>query len=195
MANLKLPPNFIWINSIGTLPKMIEEGARILGVQEIPGPLMHPAIRQMAKELDLLDIYTSDDKMAWCALSHCAVANRAGKHIVFKDRYDYLRALSFAKLGMSENISNWVIIDKADAMFGDSLIFKRLEGGHVGMYIGESLTHFYVMGGNQNNMYSFTRISKERLFAVRRPDYRAIPEACKKYQLTDTGVPSTSNET
>lgn len=192
---MTLPINFQWIQTIGILPKMIEEGIKLLGIKEIKGDKSNPEILKFAEEIGVAHIYKNDD-VSWCAVSHNAIAKRAGKKISYKDPYDYLRALSFRKNGIEVNVDDWDIVSIGDAMFSDTLIFKRPGGGHIGMYIGESGTHYYVMGGNQNNEYSFTRIAKERLVAVRRPVYKSgMPPSVKKYYLSDAGVPATTNET
>lgn len=192
-----IPKNFEWIDpdKIGQIPKMIVEGSMLLGVKEVAGSGSNPVILKMAEDIGAKKIYKADS-MAWCAVSHNAVAVRAGKKISgYKDPYDLLRALAFQKNGVSINVDDWEVIDLEDAMFGDTLIFMRPEGGHIGIYIGESATHYYVMGGNQNNMYSFTRVAKHRLVAVRRPKYKiATPSSVKKYFLTDTGTPASTNE-
>ncbi len=195
MNNLKLPENFQWINKLGTLPKMIIEGILLLGVAEIKGAKSNPIILKFAEDIGVQNIYTNDDT-SWCALSHNAIALRAGKKIFgYKDKWDLLRALAFQKNGVEINVEDWEVIPIGKEMFGDSLIFKRPGGGHIGLYIGESKTHYIVMGGNQNNMYSFTRIAKDRLVAVRRPVYKiAMPGSVKKYFLENTGVPVTTNE-
>lgn len=191
---MQLPANFQWLNNIGELPLMIQEGFKVLGIKEIPGSQNNPEIMKFAQELQVPDIYKSDDKQAWCALSHNAIAIRAKKHISYLDRYDYLRALAFAKQGVDYNQQYWIVIKETDAVLGDSLIFKRPGGGHVGMYIGEDSTHYYVMGGNQNNMYSFTKVAKFRLYAIRRPVYINMPISVKKYYLKDDGSPVSFNE-
>lgn len=192
---MKLPQNFKWINDIGQLPDMIIQAIPLLGIAEIKGQKSNPAILKFADELGVRSIYTNDDT-SWCALAHNAIALRAGKKVLgYKDRYDILRALAFRKNGVEINVKDWRVILPGKEMFGDTLIFKRPGGGHIGFYIGESDTHYYVMGGNQNNMYSFTRIAKYRLAYVRRPMYNiATPESVKKYILKDDGVPITSNE-
>lgn len=35
--------------------------------------------------------------------------------------------------------------------------------GHVGFYVGEDATHFHVLGGNQSNAVTITRVGKNRL--------------------------------
>lgn len=193
-----IPQNLKWLEDIitsGQCPKMIVEGSLLLGVKEIKGSKSNGVILKFAEDIGVRNIYTNDDT-SWCALAHNAVALRSGKKIFgYKDNYDLLRALAFQKNGIEQNKEDWEIIAKGKEMFGDTLIFKRPEGGHIGIYIGESNTHFYVMGGNQNNEYSITRISKERLVAVRRPVYKiAQPGSVKKYFLNNIGVPETTNE-
>jgi len=192
---MPLPENFKWIDTIGELPKMVTEGIKLLGIKEIPGAHSNPEILKFADEIGVRDIYKNDDT-SWCAVAHYAVCLRAGKAIDIgkKDKYDKLRAKSFAQLGSSVNADTWRVIDRKEAMLGDTLVFVRPGGYHVGMYIGESPTHFIVMGGNQSNMYSITRIAKERLFAVRRPKYNAMPVSVKKYFLSNAGTPVTTNE-
>lgn len=192
---MNLPSNFKWLENIGTLPKMIVEGILLLGIKEIKGTKSNPVILKFAEDIGVKNIYKNDDT-SWCALSHNAIALRAGKKIFgYKDPYDLLRALAFQKQGAEINKDDWQIVAPDNAVLGDSLIFKRPGGGHIGIYIGESKTHYIVMGGNQNNEYSFTRIDKKRLVAVRRPTYKiAMPGAVKKYFLENSGVPITSNE-
>lgn len=192
---MNLPKNFEWLKNIGPLPKMVIEGVLLLGVAEIKGEKSNPVILKFAEDIGVQNIYKNDDT-SWCALAHNAIALRAGKKIFgYADKYDLLRAGAFRQNGESINVDDWLVIGLDKAMLGDSLVFKRPGGHHIGMYIGESKTHFIVMGGNQNNMYSFTRISKQRLIAVRRPVYKINePASMKKYFLTDTGVPVTTNE-
>lgn len=188
-----IPENIAWINHIGKLPLIVEEGIKILGIQEIPGPKSNPVILGFAKTLGVESIYTNDDQ-AWCALSQCYICYKAGHPILYKDKYDYLRALSFLKVGKEISSDTWIEVPLTDAVFGDTLIFKRPGGGHVAVYIGESKTHYIVMGGNQNNMYSFTRVAKERLVGVRRPDYNSTPDNAKKFFVNNEGILATTNE-
>lgn len=53
---------------------------------------------------------------------------------------------------------------------GCILVFSRgPKSGHVGLYSGEDKTHYYVLGGNQSNSISISRVAKSRLIASRWP--------------------------
>jgi hypothetical protein len=80
------------------------------------------------------------------------------------------------------------------AQKGDILIFKRDGGGHVGLYVGEDAQYYYVLGGNQGNEVSITKIAKPRLYAVRRPLYINQPASVKKIFLQPNGTPVSVNE-
>lgn len=195
-TTMNLPSNFIWMSEdrIGTWPKMIKEAVPFLGMKEIKGTKSEPRLMEVAKEIGVADIYKNDDT-SWCAVIHNGIAKRAGKSIGYKkDKFDLLRALKFQEYGVGLFPDDWEVLHKKEAMFGDTMIFLRPGGGHVGFYIGENDTHYYIMGGNQNDMYSFTRLAKYRLVAVRRPKYKTTPPSVKKYILTDNGVPVTTNE-
>ncbi|EDM71035.1 hypothetical protein RAZWK3B_16600 [Roseobacter sp. AzwK-3b] len=64
--------------------------------------------------------------------------------------------------------------------------------GHVGFYRGEDETHFHVLGGNQKNAVTVTRISKDRLLDSRWP--RKFPFITNKVHVSSNGVPVSRNE-
>lgn len=80
--------------------------------------------------------------------------------------------------------------------FGALLVFwrgsRRGWKGHVGYYVGEDATHFHVLGGNQRDRVSVTRIRKSRLLASRWPS--EFPISGGPVRLTSAGVPVTENE-
>lgn len=57
--------------------------------------------------------------------------------------------------------------------YGAVLVFWRgsRKGwkGHVGLYVGEDKTHYHVLGGNQSNGVTVSRIAKSRLLGARCP--------------------------
>jgi uncharacterized protein (TIGR02594 family) len=63
---------------------------------------------------------------------------------------------------------NWLKFGKAtEPKKGAVLIFWRGSQagwqGHIGFYVGEDATHFHVLGGNQSNAVTISRIAKNRL--------------------------------
>lgn len=69
---------------------------------------------------------------------------------------------------------NWLAFGESCAPgVGAVLVFHRGNPrsiyGHVGFYWGEDEAHYYVLGGNQSNSISITRIAKNRLLGARWP--------------------------
>lgn len=168
-----IPEKYRWLEKEPG-PKMIIEGLKLVGIKEIPGKASNPKIIQMAAELGMQGKYNNDDT-AWCGLSHAYVALKAGKTPL--QGWDMLRALKWAEWG--EAVTK--------PMLGDTLVFKRPGGGHVGLYVGEDQQCFHVLGGNQSNAYGFARIAKGRLVAARRPHYNNQPENVRRIILEATG--------
>lgn len=177
----KISSHYDWLGSMVGLPKMVSEAVKLgkLDTTEIPGKKSNAEIMKLAKEADVSKIYTSDE-VAWCAVAHTVLALRAGKEVSFKS-YDRMRAASFATWGTKVDVP----------MLGDTLVFKRDGGAHVGLYIGEDDNYYHVAGGNQSNQYSVVRIAKNRLSAARRPSYSVgTPASVKRIFLSATGAVS-----
>lgn len=182
---INLPKEYNWLLNIRVLPRMVSEGLKLLeqNTVEVVGPGNNPVIMQLAKEAGVDDIYKSDET-AWCAVAQTAIALRAGKHVPF-EKWDRLRAKSFLKFG------NEVVIP----VLGDTLVFIRPGGGHVGIYIAEDEKAYHVLGGNQGNRYSITRIAKNRLTGVRRPIYKSgLPISAISRLVAPGGSRLSSNE-
>lgn len=159
-------------------PKMLLEGLKLVGIKEVVGSQDNPVILGWAKGLGLENVYKSDET-PWCGLVHAWIAVQAGKNPVANP----LWALNWAKFGSH--------ID--EPMLGDTVVFNRPGGGHVGQYVGEDKDFYHVMGGNQGNMFGFTRIAKARLYAARRPLYSiATPGNVRKIFLNSLGPVSTN---
>lgn len=156
------------------------------GLQEIPGPLSNPLILQWARDLHVEKIYTNDD-VAWCALFMnrimlaCQLPLAAGHT---GNPYDLLRALSFT--------DHWGQHLTAPAL-GCLQVFKRPEGAHVGLYLGESPQAYFVFGGNQSNAVKSTWIEKGRLVANLWPIGLLLPTAAPVL-LAANGMPLSRNE-
>jgi uncharacterized protein (TIGR02594 family) len=182
---MNLPKQFQFLATNGTLPRMIANALSLLGTKEIKGPVSNPVIMKMAKEIGVDDIYKNDDT-SWCALFQCYICKISNKPGINPkgDKYNLLRAKSFAEWG------NPVV--RGEEMLGDILVFKRPGGFHVGMYVAESKSTFFVLGGNQGNAVTITEISKNRLTAARRYYATAAPASVKKYNLDSSGKLSTN---
>ena len=73
------------------------------------------------------------------------------------------------------------------------LVFSRAKGGgHVGLYVGQDETAFHVLGGNQSDAVSITRIARTRCIAIRRPIYQVQPASVAPVHLAASGVISTN---
>ncbi|SCW80569.1 TIGR02594 family protein [Sphingobium faniae] len=173
-----LPPAYGWIDDLRPLPLMLQEGSKLYGTFEVMGPANNPAIMGWAKESELSRTFTADS-IPWCGLFMAVVARRAGKSVVEGP----LWARNWAKFGKPAD----------RAQLGDILVFRRGQGsGHVGLYVGEDYGAFHVLGGNQSDGVTITRIVRDRCIAIRRPAYRKAPVSAKPVQLAANGVLSTN---
>jgi cell wall-associated NlpC family hydrolase len=78
-------------------------------------------------------------------------------------------------------------------MLGDILTFKRDGGGHVGLYVGEDDRYYHVLGGNQTNSVSVSRIAKSRLYKARRTAWKVRqPANVRKVFLEPKGTITTN---
>lgn len=168
-----LPKQYQWLlNEPG--PKMILEFLKIYGIAEVPGTEDNPVILDWARQVGVQNRYIHDE-IPWCGLTMAILAKRAGKEVNF----DPLLALNWAQFGHK-------VTD--GAMLGDVLVFKRPGGGHVGLYIGEDFNCFHVAGGNQSDKVNIVRKGKDRLYAIRRPNYIIQPSNVRKIMLDATGA-------
>jgi len=163
-----------------TAPKILVEAVKHLGVKEFVGKEHNPIILGWAKSLSLSTIYTNDE-IPWCGLFVAYCCHAQGLQVVDRP----LWALNWNKYGTQV----------LSPMLGDVLTFKRDGGGHVGIYVGEDVTHFHVLGGNQNNSVSVSRISKNRLNQARRTAWKiAQPAAVRKVHLEPKGIITTNEK-
>lgn len=192
---MALPAAYAWLAKEPG-PRMLQEALKLYGLLEVPGPNDNGVILKWADELgvSLNTVYSrwvadwyNNDSIAWCGLFMAYVAMKSN----VDDRPDrrapnnFLAALSWASFGEP--------VAKDQAMLGDVLVFVREGGGHVGIYVGEDSVAFHVLGGNQGDAVSILRISKSRLYAVRRTPYLNTPANVRKVRLKGDGRLS-SNE-
>lgn len=172
-----LPTQYQWLTTI-TPPQMIVQALRLYGTLEKIGPDSNPEILAWAEEVGLSSTYTGDD-IPWCGLFVATVAHRAGWNVVDTP----LWARSWVNFGVAADVPS----------LGDILVFSRDGGGHVALYVAEDAQCYHVMGGNQSDSVSITRINKTRLLAARRPKWKiAQPASVKPYKMGTNGVISTN---
>ena len=161
-------------------PKLLVEAVKHMGVKEVVGKEHNPIIMDWAKELGLSKTYTADE-VPWCGLFVAYCAHTAGVQVVDKP----LWALSWANYGTKAS----------EPMLGDILTFKRDGGGHVGIYVGEDHDCYHVLGGNQGNAVSVSRIVKSRLYQARRTAWKiAQPANVRKVFLEAKGTITTNEQ-
>ena len=161
-------------------PKILVEAMKHLGVKEIVGSKHNPVIMDWAKDLGLFRVYVSDE-IPWCGLFIAYCAHSCGLQVVQKP----LWALNWADYGNKVT----------EPMLGDILTFKRDGGGHVGIYVGEDDKYYHVLGGNQGDSVSITRIAKTRLFQARRTAWKvAQPTNVRKVFLEAKGTITTNEK-
>ncbi len=122
-----------------------------IGLREIPGPKHNPTI---VKWLVKLKAWWKEDETPWCGtfVAHCfdAVGIKPSKH--------WYRARDW---------ETWGAV--VQPQVGAVAVFSRSGGGHVGFIVGESATHYAILGGNQGNAVNITNIHKNRMTACRWP--------------------------
>lgn len=158
-------------------PQILVQAKMLIGTKEIVGSIHSNIIMGWAKDLGLEKIYTSDE-IAWCGLFMAQVCKRAGLETNLTPKQS-LWALNWSKFGTKQSV----------AMLGDVLTFKRKQGGHVGIYVGEDEICYHILGGNQSNMVNITRIEKTRLNSIRRTDWKVKqPSNVRVINVASNGV-------
>ncbi len=170
------PKKYKWLDNL-ELPWTIAKGLEEIGTTEVPGEANNKKIVDWASEVGGWEknFYTKDS-IPWCGLYAAVIVLRAKKEVP----KNYLRALSWAGFG--------VTVKPEEAGLGDVLVFTRKGGGHVGFYIAEDADCYHVLGGNQSDKVSITRIKKDRLYSVNRPDYTNKPLTVKKFEILGGGL-------
>jgi uncharacterized protein (TIGR02594 family) len=153
----------------------------LIGVREVPGAGNSSTIMGWAKRLGakVLGITYAADSVPWCGLFAAHVMD----HVGIASPPIAVRASAWGKWGRK------LVAPRP----GCILTFVREGGGHVGFYVGEDDTHLHVLGGNQGDAVSVTRIARSRLSEMRWPNEAPLPPA-KVVRLRPNGAPITVNE-
>lgn len=168
------------------LPRMVSLGIEFLGTKEIVGRGSNATIMEWRDRLNLAGVSIrnfSNDDIAWCGLfvAWIALQRRRDFTEVVKDP---LWARHWAKYGVKASVPS----------LGDVLVFERGNGGHVGLYIAEDSTHYYLLGGNQRNAVTIMKYAKARLLAARRPPYSSTPLTVVPVKIPKINLTTMQNE-
>lgn len=173
---MTLPEKYHWLHDEAG-PRMLKEALKLYGVVECDNVENNPVILEWAKEVGRYakDNYTQDS-IPWCGLFVAVCAVRSGWEVP----HNPLWAMSWAIWARTVAVP----------MLGDVLVFTRNGGGHVGLYVGEDADSYHVLGGNQSDAVTITRILKTRLVSARRPLWRvSAPQNIRRvYLMSDGGV-------
>lgn len=136
------------------LPRWMETAKGYVGLKEIPGARHNGVIQSW---LAKLGAWWRDDETPWCGVfvAHCL--REAGLPLP----ENWMRARAWADYGSN--------LRSTHVAPGAILVFARQGGGHVGFYAGEDKTYFFVLGGNQGNAVTISKIAKARCIAIRWP--------------------------
>lgn len=140
--------------TIGSTPSWLQIAKDCVGLKEIPGRKHNSTILSW---LERLGAWWRDDETPWCGVfvAHCL--REAGQPLP----KNWMRALAWADYGSN--------LRSTHVAPGAILVFARQGGGHVGFYAGEDTNYYYVLGGNQGNAVSISKIAKTRCTAIRWP--------------------------
>lgn len=154
-------------------PEWMATARKFIGLREVPGMKHNKTILGW---LSTLKAWWKDDETPWCGVyvAHCL------HHLGNVPKY-YMRAKAWADYGVP-------VIPQPGAI----LVFERPGGGHVGFYVYEDATRYYVLGGNQGNAVSVAPIDKGRCIAVRWP--KNVPATGSKLTVASDGTKSSTNE-
>ncbi len=182
---MALEEKYAWLAKENS-PLMVKKALELYGTLEVSGSGNNLTIINWAKEIGgvLADVYKADE-IPWCGLFIAIVAKRSSKQVV----KDPLWAMNWGTFGKNVDIP----------MLGDVLVFVRKtsdgkRAGHVGLYVGEDNDCFHVLGGNQSDKVCITRITKDRLYASRRPNYNIQPSNVRRIFLSTSGSVSTNEQ-
>lgn len=189
---MSIPTQYRWLNSVGQLPRTILIGLQFHGLQEVVGKGSNATIISWVDELNRNGVKIlgySDDDIPWCGL-YAAYITFLRKGIASEVVDSPLWARNWSDYGVpvARRVGNALVnIRGFRPSLGDVMVFERGKGGHVAFYVGEDSDCYHVLGGNQKNKVSITRIPKFRCIAVRRPNYTTQPASVKPYILQGHG--------
>lgn len=156
----------------------LQTAFKLIGTREIPGRGSAEAIMGWAHDLDITSY--NDDDIPWCGLfvAHCIGAQLQDEALP----NNLLRARAWEKFG----------VPAAKPQLGAVMVFWRGSTssglGHVGFYWAEDNEAFHILGGNQSNAVSVTRVAKNRLLGAKWPKTATVMSSVIRLASTNGKV-------
>lgn len=164
-----------------TEPRWLKLARTDLGLRETPGVANNPVLmKRFASITKQLGILYNADSVPWCGAIMAWWMNQCG----IEPPKIAVRAKSWASWGTP--VSPGVLAP------GTVLVFEREGGGHVAIYVGEDAGYYHVIGGNQGDRISVTKIAKSRCVARRWPSKE--PFTGKPVRMAANGTPVSTGE-
>ncbi len=171
-----LPARYGWL-AREEAPRVL---VTLLGLHGLKEGRDDAMIVRMAREIGVSDYRSS--AIPWCGVGLGYAVRLAG----------------YALPSIPERASSWTTWGEAvdEPMLGDVLVFRRVGGGHVGMYVGEDAESYHVLGCNQGDECSISRYGRAPwrqnggfgVIAARRSPWRiAQPTNVRKIFLDAAG--------
>jgi uncharacterized protein (TIGR02594 family) len=143
----------------------LQEAYNLMGTREKPGAGSNEAITGWAEAMELTSY--SDDDIPWCGLfvAHCLGSQLPEETLP----RNVLGARNWARAGI-----------ETTPRLGAIMVFWRGSPngwkGHVGFYWAEDDDAFHILGGNQSDAVTITRLSRDRLLEARWPATAPAPD-------------------
>lgn len=138
------------------VPAWMQLARSEIGTHEVSGDSDNPAIMAYYRDAGHPEI--AHESTAWCAAASCSWLERSGvaspKTLSARDFLRWGKKLDKPKIGCI------CVFSRGD---------PRAYTGHVGLYAGEEGDNILVLGGNQSDAVSITRMPKSSLLGYRWP--------------------------
>lgn len=129
------------------MPPWIDVAMSLMGTKEVPGAANNPKIIAWSKVIggNIEKSYIADS-IPWCGLfvAYCLVS------VGIPPVTDALWALNWRNLGEKQ----------ASPSFGSVFTMSRQGGGHTGFAVSQDKHHWHILGGNQGDSVTITKIVK-----------------------------------
>ena len=139
--------------------KLIRAAAAEIGVKEVQGSGNNKRVVEYSKYATLDNKKGQADSVPWCSSFLCFLVETS----LSIQSTNSMMARSWLKFGKSS---------KNDKAVGDIVVFwrgsKQSWKGHTGIYLGETQSYVYCLGGNQDDQVKISKYLKSKVLDYRR---------------------------